>query len=310
MIMNKSQSTSAPLQSNSSMSSFMSGLLKERATQCALPNAKWSIHIVDDNARPKHIDKRKLKLLQQGKTQSNKDLRWCSSSPNTIKGSLSDTSITERSKKSRPRRAGTTRHSTPSTNKNGCNRFDSSTSSKSRSGLPAASGLRRAAASDTMLLKMPVRSKSPGGISAKPALGGVSQANANWKKTGQQPQQQMQSTKNDLMAGLSKLPKFDLGLEDGTVTTTPVESDWSSYRSTGSDASSLSTSSRTSKSMSSLLGMSNRSSSSSQLFKKTKSDKKKKSKKTKKSNNKQCLSPNSSSDSLRARASLLGLDLR
>jgi len=333
--MNKTSfTTTSHVDSNSSMSSFMSGLLAERASRFALPSAKWSINIVDDNARPKYIDKSRIKMLQQRRnSQPNKDLRWGSSSgENTVKGSSADNSVCSQCETGDSKQRfsqdhrylsgdssrGVMRQSTPSTNN--ISRFDSSKA------LPPIPGLRRAAASDTMLLKMPVRTTSPGTFNAKRSLAAVSQANAKW---GSPQHPKRLPPRTDMIAGLSnKLPNIDLHLDEkltASTTTSPLESDFPSNRSSSSEASSsnnnnLSRSkmSRSTNSMthSTSLGMNNNNNksnhSNTSLYRKNKRDKpsKKKNKSSKSSGSKGGNNNKNSSSSLKQRASLLGLDLR
>ncbi|CAJ1950174.1 unnamed protein product [Cylindrotheca closterium] len=320
--------------SNTSMSSFMSCLLKERATQFSMPNSNWSITIVDDNARPKHIDKRKILSMQQKRhADSARDMRWGGgSSGNSLTPSASETSLSSRAT-SRGSSRSSSRSLKPSSSEtslsartdsrgpsrssqavrrtvmdlkekaNANSRFAPIITTTNRSSLPPTvpgKGLRRAAASDTMLLKMPVRTKSPRVAKARHSVGAVAQANSTWATAANEATSSMAT-----VGGLLKsLPPIDLSLDDtstSTATTIPLENDWMSYSS--SHKSSLSRGSSCNKMMSQ---SSNDMQQSSALSTKKKSsgsrnDNTMKMKKSEK---------RSSSDSLKQRASLLGLDLK
>lgn len=278
--MNKTASLSlspSRVESVSSMSSFMSGLLAERAVQFEVPNAQWSINIVDDNARPKHIDKSKIKMLQQRNSQPNPDLRWgsengksgCSSQPFISAG------VDGRDAPFSP----ATRFS-DTNSVTGRNRLISSKT------LPPVPGLRRAAASDTMLLKMPVRTKSPGDINAKPSFNAAAQANARWGS----PQQAKQS-----LLGISKLPHFDLNMDSNQSTTSKASHNLSRGMSRSTNCMTKHSNLMNTHSNANLY--------SSKSIRRDEKSKKKKSSKS-------STDKSSSSDSLKQRASLLGLDLR
>mmetsp|Transcript_15958 Transcript_15958/g.39115 ORF Transcript_15958/g.39115 Transcript_15958/m.39115 type:complete len:376 (+) Transcript_15958:224-1351(+) len=359
--------------SSSSMSSFMSGLLKERAIQFSLPNSNWSIQIVDDNARAQHIDKRKMKLMQQSKSESCRDLRWGGgtgdssgdnmNSPSssadetsslnavmdsrgspgaTLRRSSSHKSVLRRNINSSSKRGGRNHHNMDfKKHADGNSRFTSTGSSASDS-LPSVPSLRRSAASDTMLLKMPVRTKSPGGgVKARPSVGAVARANATWGAAQQETaSSSSRNSAPEVLMGLSsKLPQIaDLSMDDSmTAATTPLGDDWftSTTSQTSSPLSRMSSSSnnnngrgmmmsRSSNSIHSSLSMSSGASglsmssasgniSSNKLMdikersRSKNNDKSMKKKKKKKSGSR---SRSNSSDSLKKRASLLGLDIK
>lgn len=304
------------------MSSFMSGLLAERAVQFEFPRSDWSIFIVDDNARPKHNASRRMKLMHERQTQSCRDLRWggertIEENPPTEKPSPSAAptrGIIPSSFPSKSYHRRTLKRSSGSSidfrkNTGGNVRFETGTMRT----------LRRSANSDTMLLKMPVRTISPN-MCRRPSLGGLTRANAEWGISNRP------STNTLLLAaGLPKLPRTEIGnsSDDYTTITSPMGDD-SLTQSSLSDASTLSRMSDMSHSSESLLQRSSYSSLSMGSTFTMGSNKSNRNRVTNKQLKKKNSSANLSSgasitkkgkksssleSSLKKRASMLGLDL-
>jgi hypothetical protein len=162
--------------SNCSMSSFMSGLLAERAMEFETS----TIYIVDDNARSEY-DRRSMNLVKVRRSKSSIGLnRW---------GGDSD------DQQPKSRWGGDSDDQQPGLTSLPCYNRRSFPPSSSSSAAP----LKRASASDTMLLKLPVRRESPRII--KPLLGKASNTNFRWDQSN---------------AAALRMNKLDLLFEDNT----------------------------------------------------------------------------------------------